>query len=97
MVSADPSRQLPAGALLHVAISLGWAAVLSRLLPRRRRVVEGLLAGAVIAALDLGTIGRRIPQIRALPQGPQWADHLAYGVTVSTVLDHRGRRAAARP
>jgi hypothetical protein len=96
MVSADPGRQVPAGALLHVAISLGWAAVLSRVLPRRRPVVEGLLAGAVIAALDLAAIGRRIPQIRALPQGPQWADHLAYGVMVSTVLDRRARRTAAR-
>jgi hypothetical protein len=100
MVSAEPARQVPAGAFLHVAISLGWAVVLALLLPRRRPVVEGMLAGAAIAALDLGAIGRRIPKIRALPQSPQWADHLAYGVIVSMVLDRRARRArrtTARP
>ena len=43
-----------------------------------------------IAALDLAVIGRRIPAIRALPQGRQWADHVAYGLTVGLVL--RARR-----
>ena len=42
------------------------------------------------AALDLGVIGRRIPAIRALDQPPQWADHIAFGLTVGAVL--RARR-----
>ena len=41
------------------------------------------------AALDLGVVARRYPAIRALPQGPQWADHLLFGAVV-------GRLAACR-
>jgi hypothetical protein len=74
---------LLAGAVAHVTISVGWAVVLGRLLPGRRPLAEGVVAGLGIAALDLGVLGRRIPEVRALPQGRQWADHLAYGVTVS--------------
>jgi hypothetical protein len=54
------------------------------------------VAGLGIAALDLGVIGRRIPAIRALPQGRQWADHVAFGLTVGIVLRRRRAR-AARP
>jgi hypothetical protein len=61
-------------------------------LPRGRRARTGLVAGAAIAALDLGVIGRRVPAIRALPQLPQWADHLAFGLTVGVVMDHRAMR-----
>ena len=89
IASDDPARQLLVGAGAHLAISLGWAAVLARLLPRRHPIIEGVLAGAGIAALDLGLIGRRLPVIRGLPQGRQWADHLAYGVTVTLVLGRR--------
>jgi hypothetical protein len=62
-------------------------------LPRRRLLGWATLAGLGIAALDLGVIGRHLPRIRALPQPPQIADHLAYGVTVGVVLDLRRRRA----
>jgi hypothetical protein len=86
------ARLLAAGTLVHLGISLGWAAVLANLLPRRREPAAGLAAGLVIAALDLGVIGRHIPAIRALPQGRQWADHAAYGLTVGLVL--RARRAS---
>jgi hypothetical protein len=81
---------LAAGAVVHLAISLGWAAVLAAALPRKREPLTGVAAGLAIAALDLGVIGRRIPAIRALPQGRQWADHAAYGLTVGLVL--RARR-----
>ena len=83
---------LAAGGIAHVAISLGWAAVLTAVLPRGREPVTGVAAGLVIAALDLGIIGRRIPAIRALSQPRQWADHAAYGLTVGLVL--RVRRAS---
>jgi len=83
---------LAAGGIAHLAISLGWAAVLTALLPRGREPVAGLVAGLAIAALDLGIVGRRIPAIRALPQPRQWADHAAYGLTVGLVL--RARRAS---
>jgi hypothetical protein len=74
---------------VHLALSLGWAAALGRVLPRGREPLWGTLAGAGIAALDLGVVGRRIPAIRRLPQGRQWADHLAYGLAVGLVLSAR--------
>jgi hypothetical protein len=81
---------LAAGAIVHVAISFGWAAVLAAVLPRRREPVDGLAAGLAIAALDLGVVGRRIPAIRTLAQARQWADHAAYGLAVGLAL--RARR-----
>jgi hypothetical protein len=77
---------LAAAAPAHVGISLGWAAVMAAVLPRRAEPAWGLVGGLGIAALDLGFIGRRLPTIRALPQGRQWADHAAYGLTVGLVL-----------
>ena len=82
---------LAAAVPVHLGLSLGWALALGALLPRRAEPVLGALAGAAIAALDLGVIGRRIPAIRALPQGRQWADHLAYGLAVGLVLRARRR------
>jgi hypothetical protein len=78
-----------AAAPAHLAISMGWAAVLTAVLPRRRAPVWGVAGGLGIAALDLGVIARRLPTIRALPQGRQWADHVAYGLAVGLVLAAR--------
>jgi hypothetical protein len=91
LVGDDAGRieTLAAAAAVHGALSLGWGVVLARVLPRRRPVIEGVVAGLAIAALDLGVVGRRIPAIRRLPQLPQWADHIAYGVTVALVLRTR--------
>jgi hypothetical protein len=83
-------KLLVAGGIVHVAISMAWAAVLTAVLPRGREPGAGVVAGLAIAALDLGVIGRRIPAIRALPQARQWADHAAYGLAVGLVL--RARR-----
>lgn len=81
---------------VHLTLSLGWALVLSKLLPGRRPALSGALAGLAIAALDLGLIGRHLDRIRALPQAPQVADHVAYGMTVALVLRRRhSRRHAA--
>jgi hypothetical protein len=76
---------------VHLALSFGWALLLAALLPRRRTVAAGTLAGLAIAALDLGVVGRRRPRIRALPQLPQVLDHVAYGATVGAVLSLRRR------
>lgn len=83
-------RLLLAAAPVHLAISLGWALVLSRAL-RRPSVAQGVAAGLAIAALDLGVVGRRFPRIRALPLVPQLADHAAYGAAVAAVLRRRRR------
>ncbi len=89
--NAGPLRLVAAAAATHAGLSLGWGVVLSALLPRRRPVLLGALAGAVIAILDLGIVGRHIPRVRALPSVPQVADHLLYGATVGVVLERRRR------
>jgi hypothetical protein len=89
------NRRLPlllAAVPVHIGVSLGWALVLASALPRRRTVLAGAAAGLAIAALDLGTVGRRAPRLRALAIGPQLADHLAYGAVVGAVLARRRRR-----
>jgi hypothetical protein len=74
---------------VHLTLSLGWASFIVPALPRRAEPVWGVVAGLAIAALDLSVIGRRIPAIRALPQGRQWADHVAYGLGVGLVVRTR--------
>ena len=85
-------RLVVAAVPVHLALSVGWAIVLAHVLPRRRYVVGGVMAGAAIAALDIGIVGRLFPGIRALPPAPQVADHIAFGAIVAAVL--RRRRAA---
>ncbi|HEX7522180.1 MAG TPA: hypothetical protein VF441_09030 [Acidimicrobiia bacterium] len=93
---APPGSLLLAGAAAHVAISLGWAAVLAAFVPSRHPVRWGIGAGLVIAALDLGVIGRRFARVRALPPAPQIADHMAFGAVVALVVSgSRGRIPAA--
>jgi hypothetical protein len=87
---------LAAAVPVHLALSVGWALVLERLLPPGREVAGGVAGGLAIAALDLGVIGRRLPEIRRLPQPRQWVDHAAYGLAVGAVLARR-RRVDSRP
>ena len=82
-----------AGGAVHAALTLGWTAVLTAVLRRLRGgVAAGALGGAAIAALDLGVVARRYPAIRGLPQGPQWADHLAFGAVVGAATRRWCRR-----
>jgi hypothetical protein len=83
------SHLVVAAGPVHLAVSLGWALVLVRALPRRPGLGAGVAAGLAIAALDLGVIGRRFPRVRALPSLPQLLDHAVYGVTVAAVLRRR--------
>ena len=76
---------LVAGAPVHLALSLGWAGVLGAVLPERDEPALGALGGLAIAGLDLAVLGRFFPPIAALPQGRQWADHIAFGLTVGVV------------
>ena len=80
---------LAAAVPVHVVLSLGWAVVLER--SAVRGPGGGAVAGIVIAALDLGVVGRRYPRLRNLPLVPQVADHVAYGVIVGVVLARRSR------
>jgi hypothetical protein len=84
---------LAAAVPAHLALSLGWAAVLERAVPRGRELPGSVLGGLAIAALDLGVIAPRwAPRVRALPQGRQWADHIAFGLAVGVVLRRRRAR-----
>ena len=77
-----------AGAVAHAAVTVGWVGVLA-VVDRRWRLgpCRGAAAGAAIAALDLGIVAPRgAPAIAALPQGPQWAAHLAFGALVGASL-----------
>ena len=85
-------RLVLAAVPVHLVVSLGWALVLARLLPRERTVAAGAAAGLAIAVFDLGLIGRRYPKIRALPLVPQLLDHVAFGAAVGAVLERRRSR-----
>jgi hypothetical protein len=73
------------GVIAHALISTGWTLVLAKV---NRRIplgaTGGAAAGLLIAALDLGVIGPK--EIRALPQWPQWLDHVVFGVAVGVTL-----------
>jgi hypothetical protein len=88
---------LPAAAIVHSALSLGWALVLAAALPRRATVRWSVAAGFAIALLDLGIIGRRFDRIRGLAPLPQLADHLAYAMTVGAVVAARRKQRRRSP
>jgi hypothetical protein len=84
---AGDAALLAAAVPVHLAVSLGWASVLARVVPRGRELPGCVVGAGVIAALDLRLIAPRwAPRIHALPQGRQWADHLAFGAAVGYVL-----------
>ena len=90
---------LVAAVPVHLALSVGWAAVLRAVLPERREPLYGTLAGLAIAALDLGVIGRRIPAIRGPRPGAAVAGPRGVRLAVGIVLRLRSgsaRREAAR-
>ena len=81
---------LLAGLAAHTAVSAVWAPLVAKAVGHRRHpVLAGAVAGLAIAALDLGIIAKRYPAVAALPQGPQWADHVAFGAVVGWVAAHR--------
>jgi hypothetical protein len=79
------------GVVAHAALSLGWGVALASLgRPESlgRAVGRGALAGAGIAAFDLGLVGRYVPEIEALATTPQVLDHLVFGAVVCAVVWH---------
>ena len=83
--SEDESTLLLAAVPVHMAVSLWWAIVITRVLPARKRLVLSGLLGAAIALFDLRVVGHRFPRIRALPLGPQIADHVMFGIVVAAL------------
>lgn len=94
--TASKRRLVRAGGAVHSAISAGWGVALAYALPRGREVEAGALAGLAIAALDLGLVGRRVEEIRALPLAPQVADHVAFGAVAGWVISRRRGRSPGR-
>jgi len=82
---AAPSAQLAAALPAHLALSWFWGGLLARGLPRDNRALWGAAAGLAIAAVDLGTVGRRKPAISRLPLAPQLADHALFGAVVGAL------------
>jgi hypothetical protein len=81
---------LLAGLTAHTAVSAVWAPLVAMAVGHRRHpVLAGAIAGLGIAALDLGVIAKRYPAVAALPQAPQWADHVAFGAVVGWVAARR--------
>ena len=76
------------GVAVHSVLSLGWTVVLDRVIgARRHTIVIGAVAGAAIAALDVGVVApRRFAAVAALPRGPLVADHIAFGGLVGWML-----------
>ena len=87
--SRSPLGELAAGVVVHAGLSLGWATVLTAVLPQRRTALWGAAAGAVITALDLGVIGRHNRAIAQLPWAAQVADHVLFGAVVGSILSRR--------
>ncbi|HEX4820477.1 MAG TPA: hypothetical protein VFV00_09745 [Acidimicrobiales bacterium] len=75
-----------AGGVVHFAISAFWGLVLGWTLPRRHTAMWGGLAGLGIAAISLPAGGRQRPALAALPQPPQWADNVAFGLVTGWLL-----------
>lgn len=75
------------GSVAHLGISLLCGELLARALPERRSALAGAGAGLGIGIVNLMIIGRRFPQIRALPLGPQLADNVAFGLVFAVVAD----------
>jgi hypothetical protein len=89
--NSTDGRLFIAAAIVHLAVSFFWAAILVWLLPRRRTVLWAMFALSIIAVLDLLVIGRMFPQINALAFWPQFADHLAFGALLGATLEWRRR------
>jgi hypothetical protein len=85
----DTRVVLVRGAVAHLVVSVFWAAVLARLLPRGHRTGWGALGGVAIYVIDLRVIARiaGLSEVRRLPQPGQFADHVAFGAVVGAVLD----------
>jgi hypothetical protein len=79
-----------AAAIVHSAISLFWAVILTLLLPNRHVALWAVVAGGLIAFLDLRLIAPRLfPEVAALAFWPQFADHLMWGISLGAVLQWR--------
>jgi hypothetical protein len=92
-----PTSSVPslvaAAAVVHVAVSAFWTLFLVAALPKRHTVSWAVLALACVAVLSLRVVGPLFPEIAALAFWPQFADHIAFGLVLGTVLRWRWKHA----
>jgi hypothetical protein len=82
-----------AAALVHCAVSLFWALILASFIPPARAPLYAVVASALIAVLDLRVIAPVFfPDVAALAFGPQFADHLMWGLLAGVTLKLRATR-----
>lgn len=87
------SLLLPAAAIVHASVSLFWAIVLSKLLPKRHVLTWAVVASAMIAILDLKLIAPAMfPLVAELAFMPQFADHIMWGICYGSVLAYLSSR-----
>jgi hypothetical protein len=95
--SSNTPALFTAAAVVHVAVSLFWAAILVAILPRRHALLCATAAAALIAFVDLRLIAPAFfPEVASLPFGPQLADHLMWGASFGWVLARRRRSRSSR-
>ena len=86
------TQLLVAAAIVHVAVSFFWAAILVAVLPRTHILVSATAAAALIGFIDLRLIAPPLfPEVAALAFVPQMADHLMWGASLGWVLARRSR------
>jgi hypothetical protein len=91
--ASSDTTLIAAAAVVHVAVTLFWASILVAVLPRGHFIAWAVAASAAIALLDLRVIAPLwFPEVAALPFGPQFADHLAWGAALGAGLRWRARR-----
>ena len=83
-------KLIAAAAVVHPLVSLFWAVILWRLLPRRATLEWAILAAVLIGLLDLRIIAPAFfPAVAALDFWPQMAHHLAWGALFGLTVQRR--------
>jgi hypothetical protein len=86
-----------AAAVVHVAVSFFWAALLVRFLPRRHVVLRAIVAAVTIGVLDLRVIAPLMfPEVARLAFWPQMADHVMWGASLGVALALRRQKNARK-
>lgn len=100
MVEADELPVLPRAviaSIVHFTVSLFWASLLVARLPKDHELFYALVAGLIIALLDLEILAPLFfPEVASLAFLPQLADHLAWAGTVGWVVRTRRRSMRTR-
>ena len=98
LISYDSSDAalITAACVVHVSVTLFWAAILAWILPRKHIVWTSIVAAGVIAFIDLQLIARFFfPDVYVLEFWPQFADHIAWGAGLGVALDWLSRERSA--